>query len=316
MTRPTRAAPGGRAYLDLQNLARREGRPTQELLILYVLERFLARLGLSRHAGTFVLKGGMLLAVLGARRPTVDADFLARHLANQEQGVLDRVVEIASTTPDVEDGVRFLVETARARTIREGDTYSGVRVIMNAQVASAAVKLQLDVNFGDPIIPAPTAIGYPSLRDGDPPIRVLGYPLVTVLAEKLCTAVALGSANSRIRDYADIWILTDIHDIDGDQLRTALQATAAHRGVELRALSQVVADLATVRADAYTAYRRRMGQGVNPLPEDLATLIIAVTNFADPVLAGPPIAGSRWNAATRSWQPVRARRGTHAEPVE
>jgi hypothetical protein len=70
MSRPTRATAGGRAYLDLQNLARRDRRSTQELLVLYVLERFLARLAISGHREKFVLKGGMLLAALSARRPT------------------------------------------------------------------------------------------------------------------------------------------------------------------------------------------------------------------------------------------------------
>lgn len=310
MIRATRAGPGGRAYLDLQNLARRQGRPTQELLILYVLERFLARLVLSPHRDTFVLKGGMLLAVLAARRPTVDADFLVTHLANEERAVLDRVVHIASRTPDVDDGVRFLVETVRARSIRGGDTYGGVRVVMDVEVASAAVKLQLDVNFGDPVTPAPILVDYPCLRQGDPPVRVLGYPLVTVLAEKLCTAVTLGAANSRVRDYADIWTLTGVHDVDGDQLQTALQATATYRGVDLRALSHAVADLSTFRAEAYSAYRRRLGQDASHLPEDFAALIVAVTDFADPVLAGPAIAGSHWDAVTRTWRPARTGRPT------
>jgi Nucleotidyl transferase AbiEii toxin, Type IV TA system len=79
VTRPTRADAGGRAYLDLQNLARRQGRPTQSLLVLYALERFLARLAAGPYADLFVLKGGMLLAVWDARRATVDGDFLARN---------------------------------------------------------------------------------------------------------------------------------------------------------------------------------------------------------------------------------------------
>lgn len=130
------------------------------------------------------------------------------------------------------------------------------------------------------------------------------YPLSTVLAEKPSTAVHLGAANSRVRDYADIWTLTGIHDVDGDELRAALETTATHRGVDLRPLSQTVADLAIVRTDAYGAYRRRLGEHAGQLPADLATLIVAVTHFSDPVLAGAPIAASRWHAATRTWQPI------------
>ena len=78
MSRPTRSTAAGRAYLDLQRRARAEGHPTQELLTLYVVERWLARLALSPYAEQFVLKGGILLAAFDARRPTADVDALAQ----------------------------------------------------------------------------------------------------------------------------------------------------------------------------------------------------------------------------------------------
>jgi Nucleotidyl transferase AbiEii toxin, Type IV TA system len=299
MTRPTRATAQGRAYLDLQNLARRESRSTQELLILYVLERFLARLADGQHREKFVLKGGMLLAALSARRPTVDADLLATHLSNQTEEVLARVIEIADTPIDPDDGVRYLTDSARARIIREGDLYSGVRVTMNATVADASVKLQLDINFGDPMTPAPSTITYPGLRDDFPPVRILGYPLPTVLAEKLTTAIQLGAANSRIRDFADAWTLTGIHDLDASQMRAALEATAAHRRITLSPLSASVADLATTRANGYTTYRRRLGEDGTHLPADLTTLIGDVIAFIDPLFQGG--APQRWDAKSREW---------------
>lgn len=299
MTRPTRATAGGRAYLDLQNLARRESRSTQELLVLYVLERFLARLADGQHREKFVLKGGMLLAALNARRPTVDADLLATHLSNQTEEVLARVTEIADTTMDPDDGVRYLTGSARARIIREGDLYSGVRVTMAATVADASVKLQLDINFGDPMTPAPSTITYPGLREDFPPVQVLGYPLPTVLAEKLTTAIRLGAANSRIRDFADVWTLTGIHDLDASQLRAALVATAAHRQITLIPLSASVADLAIARGNSYTTYRRRLGEDGAHLPADLTTLMNDVIAFIDPLLHGE--VPQRWDAKSRRW---------------
>lgn len=155
MNRPTKATPAGLAYLDLQNRARRDRRSTQELLTLYVLERWLARLAESRHVGKFVLKGGVLLAVFEARRPTVDADLLARNLPNDEASVVARVTEIAELVIDPDDGVRFLTGTTVARTIRDDDLYSGIRVGMDCELSTANVKLWLDVNFGDPVTPAP-----------------------------------------------------------------------------------------------------------------------------------------------------------------
>lgn len=113
MTRPTRDTPAGRADLDLQNQGRREGRGTQELLTLYVVERWLARMSGSRYAGRFVLEGGMLLAAFGARRPAVDADTLVRRIDNDVDTVTRVVAEIAGRRSE-DDGVEFLPQTARA----------------------------------------------------------------------------------------------------------------------------------------------------------------------------------------------------------
>ena len=204
MNRATRDTAAGRAYLDLQNRARREGRGTQELLTIYVVERWLARLSRSPYVNDFILKGGMLLAVFDSRRPTVDADALARNIAADEQTVRQRVTEIASIS-DPDDGVEYLTDTATTALIRDDALYSGVRVTMTARIATAQVKLRLDINFGDPVTPGPQLIDLPALRPGTEAIRILGYPVETVLAEKLTTAIELGPASTRVRDYADIF---------------------------------------------------------------------------------------------------------------
>lgn len=205
MTRPTRQTPSGRAYLDLQNQARQQRRPTQELLILYALERWLARLQTSAYSANFVLKGGMLLAALDARRTTVDADLMGRGVTNNGANIARIVAEIAAieTTPD--DGVNFDAGTIETQVIRESDHYSGVRVSMMAHLGSARLRVLLDVNFGDPVVPEPRPINMPPLRPSLEAVSVLGYPIEVVLAEKLCTAIALAAANTRIRDYADVY---------------------------------------------------------------------------------------------------------------
>jgi hypothetical protein len=221
--------------------------------VLYALERFLARLAASPREGAFVLKGGMLLAAFDARRATVDADLLAAGFPNDEDATLSRVREVAGTTPADDDGVLFLPQTARARVIREENLYSGVRVTMQASIATATVKIQLDINFGDPVTPGPQLIDYPTLRHEHAPVRILGYPMATVIAEKLCTAIDLGDTSTRVRDYADIWILTRRHDLDATDLRSALAATASHRGPasqwQICSLSRPEADAAPAVGD-------------------------------------------------------------------
>jgi hypothetical protein len=301
MNRPTKDTAGGRAYLDLQNRARREHRGTQELLTLYVLERLLARLAASPYADMFVLKGGMLLAVLDARRPTADADLLARSLPNNDAAVLTRVREIAQTVVDEEDGVEFLVDTTSAESIREGDLYGGTRVSMTARVSTATVKLKLDINFGDPVTPGPQRIEFPSQRPGRAATVLFGYPIETVLAEKISTAVSLGEANTRVRDYVDLYTLTGRHELSYEAVQAALDATANHRDVRLVPLSEVVGEFSTVRQSAYNAFRRRLGPDGDHLPTELQEIVLAVEAFIDPLVTGDVGEGG-WVPSARRWE--------------
>lgn len=115
-----------RAYRELQRKARDQGRTTEELLVLYLLEAFLRRLSVSAHRTRFVLKGGVLLSALGDRRPTRDIGFQARQIAMEHDQVQSAICEIAST--DLGDGVLFDVSSATAEVIREDDGYRGLRV--------------------------------------------------------------------------------------------------------------------------------------------------------------------------------------------
>lgn len=300
MSQPTKQTAGGRAYLDLQNRARREGRLTQELLILYVLERWLARLALSPYADSFILKGGLLLAALDARRPTADADLLARHLANDERTMMARVGEIAQIQLDDDDGVEFRPETMSTQSIRDEALYAGVRVTMDCRISTAHVKLKLDINIGDPVTPAPQTIHLPAQRPGHPAVSVLGYPIETVLAEKVCTAIALGEANTRVRDYADLYTLTGKHALTHAGMRTALLATAQYRQITLVPLSRVVGELGSIRQAAYDAFRTRLGPDGASLPRDFGEVVRTVAAFVDPVVDGVP-RNLRWEPSSRAW---------------
>lgn len=300
MNRPTRDSAAGRAYLDLQNRARREKRGTQELLTMYVVERWLARLSASPYVDDFVLKGGMLLASFGTRRPTVDADALARNMPSDEATVARRVAEIASLE-DPDDGVEFLTSSVTTTVIRDAALYSGVRVTMDAQLSTAQVKLRLDINFGDPVTPAPRFVDLPALRPGAAMIRVLGYPIETVLAEKLVTAIDLGRANTRVRDFVDVHILTGTQSVRCGELRAAVEATAAFRGVALTPLSQAAEGLGTLRATTYASYRNGLGSTVQGLPRRFVDAIAAVVAFIDPVIEGLD-GDTIWEPSTRHWK--------------
>nr|WP_255347186.1 nucleotidyl transferase AbiEii/AbiGii toxin family protein [Cellulomonas sp. KRMCY2] len=158
--------------------------------------------------------------------------------------------------------------------------------------------MRLDVSFGDPVTPPPRTVLLPALRPTMAPVAVLGYPIETVLAEKIVTALELGAANTRVRDYADIYSITGAHDLDQGTVRQAIDATAAHRGVTLAPLSGTVGALATSRAGTWAAYRRSLGRQGEDLPMGFTDVVSPVTAFADGVLV--EATDARWLAESRT----------------
>lgn len=297
MSRVTRGTPSGDAYLDLQNEARRSGRPTQELLQLYVLEGFLARLAVSGVRDRFVLKGGVLLAAFDSRRPTKDVDLAGLDVANDTVAVVDLVRQVLAVEPQSDDGIEFVAGTATAEVIREEDDYSGVRVHVEAHLASAKLPFHVDVNVGDPIWPSPTIVSVPRLRGGEP-IELRGYPMHMVHAEKIVTAIQRGIANTRWRDFGDIWSLSRQHPIRGNDLVHAIGEVARHRNAIARPLAEVLDGYAELGQTRWVAWRRRSNS--DHLPEQFASVLNAVLAFADPVLAGD-VAGRVWNPEAQAW---------------
>lgn len=300
MANPSRNTTAGRVFNDLRNTARRQGRGTDELLVAYVLERWLYRVSISAYRDQFILKGGLLLAALNARRSTRDGDLLGR-IDSDESFVVSCVREIASLA--VDDGLEFHTEQIRVQAIREQDHYAGLRVTMPVLLGRAQVKLALDINFGDPVTPGAVRIPYPGVLERGT-FEILAYPIETVLAEKLTTAISLGEANTRERDWADIWRLTGSNDLQSDRLIEALQHTSQHRAVQLTPLSQRIGSLAELRNRGYQAWRRRQAADTNFYPSDMRTVVDDVTAFADPLLTGETFQ-AQWRCKDRTWNPAQ-----------
>ncbi|HST66174.1 MAG TPA: nucleotidyl transferase AbiEii/AbiGii toxin family protein [Mycobacteriales bacterium] len=294
--RPTRATIEGRAYLDLQNLARRDRRPTDELHQLYALEGFLARLAGSPYADALVLKGGVLMAAYDARRPTRDVDMQARAIAGSRDDVLRLVRETAAAP--LGDGLLFDTQGATAEIIRDEDEYSGVRITLTATLAAAKLSLHVDVSVGDPIWPAPRTVELPRLLGG-PPIIVAGYPLPMVYAEKIVTALQRGTVNTRWRDFADLYILTGRHPAEGPEVHSALSEVASYRKVELSSLEQALTGYAAIAQSRWSAWRRKQRLD-DRLPAAFGEVLDEVVNFADPALTDG-VSGLRWYPGARSW---------------
>jgi predicted nucleotidyltransferase component of viral defense system len=285
----------GRAYLDLQHLARRRGRPTQELLQTYVLERFLFRLSKSAYRDRLILKGGMLLAVLGSRRPTSDIDLLARAIDNDVPAITDVLRAVLSVT--VDDGVTYQADAMTTQIIRDTSLYSGVRVSVPSRIERARVVLRVDVNVGDPVTPRPVDVEYPALLDH--PFHLLGYPLASVLKEKIVTMIERGAATTRERDFADVVVLSRRYRLAASELLAAMSGTAEHRQVALRPLAAILGGLGDERQQAWSTFIA--GAGLEALvPSSYADAINLVAAFIDPLLRGS-IGSGHWDPHSAGW---------------
>lgn len=292
--RVSRETPAGRKYLELQREARRSGRPTDELIQLYALECFLDRLVHSEFAENFVLKGGVLLAALHARRPTRDIDFAARAIDNDTNEVLGLVRQIAAMSLD--DGIEFNAADASAESIRDEDAYSGVRVTLTGKLSRAVIRLHVDVNVGDPIWPEPQKITLPRLLYGT--LIVRGYPLEMVLAEKIVTSIARGTASTRWRDFVDIYTLVQRHPIDGPTLRQSMSRVARHRDVTLSPLKSVLEGYEEIAQPRWLAWLRKQRLDT-AIPNDFSAVLDMVESFSDAVISNAAV--QTWNPATRQW---------------
>jgi len=295
VTAPSRATIAGQVYLDLRRKARQDRRPVDELIQLYVLEGFLARLAQTPFAERFVLKGGMLLAALGERRPTRDIDLQTSTTGDDTRTVLAAVRQIAGTP--LPDGVVFDLETAATREIRDEDIYPRVRVTMTARPATARAHFHVDVSAGDPVIPPAEQVHIPQLLGGE--ITARGYPLAMVYSEKIVTAVTRGTVNTRWRDFADMYLLTRRHPVDGTQLGHSVHEVVRHRRVELRPLAEVLAGYGDIGQQRWTAWRAKQQLG-DRLPDEFHDVVASAVGFADPAITGTA-AGHHWDPGTGTW---------------
>ena len=228
-----RANPAASVRARLLNRARADKAEFQLVLTRFALERLLYRLSKSPHRDHFLLKGALLFDLWfdEPHRPTRDADFLGFGPADipRIEKIFRDICEITAT----EDGMVFDPASVKGQEIRKEANYSGIRITLLATLDGAECPVQADIGFGDAVTPGPEDTDYPVYLDDLPVPNLRVYPKYSAVAEKFEAIVSLGMGNSRMKDFFDLWVLTQNSVLDPKTLRAAITATFERRGTAI-----------------------------------------------------------------------------------
>jgi predicted nucleotidyltransferase component of viral defense system len=218
----------------LKNLATQQGEEFQSLLTRYALERLLYRLSQSKYRDQFILKGAFLFSLWSdePHRATRDLDLLGR--GDNTLSHLEQVFQEICQIQVADDGLKLNGKSVKSQRIKEDQEYEGVRINLQANFTGTRTRidLQIDVGFGDAITPAPINLAFPTLLDFPAP-KLSTYPRETVIAEKFQALVVLGMANSRMKDFYDLWFLSQKFEFEGKILSQAIKETMNRRKTPL-----------------------------------------------------------------------------------
>ena len=284
----------------LLNIARDTDRPFNELLQYFAMERFLYRLSKSPHAEKFILKGALMLTVWKASisRPTMDIDLLG-----QTDNIFDNIVSITSDIclQDVEpDGIIFDETSIKGEQITEDADYAGIRIRFKGNLGTAQISMQIDVGFGDVVVPSVEPIEYTTILDFPAP-RIKGYSKESIISEKYEAMVKLGILNSRIRDFFDIWFLSQHFEFDGHTLAAAIMKTFSTRGTNIQsspiALTNTFAN-DPLKVAQWKGFIRK--NRLKNVPREFGKVVISIKEFLEPIsktLSSKKSFKGTWNPA-------------------
>ena len=291
---------------QLLNLARSNGKPYNEILIQYALERFLFRLSKSPFKSRFLLKGGLLLMGRGLpqARPTRDIDFLG--LTEKDSNVVFPMIRAVGERI-FPDGLVYDFSKMTHETLTPESDHSGLRFKFQGRLGKAIVPMQIDIGFGDSVVPNPTEIVFPTLLDMEPPV-VMGYAPETVIAEKFEAALDLADLNSRMKDYYDIWFLARTCSFEGRILQDAIVSTCNRRRTEIQSDAVMFRNDFGARADKNIQWLAFLGKGaIKAAPEFFPMVIKDIQIFLRPVAAAcqeKRAFEAKWSAGG-PWKPIK-----------
>lgn len=269
----------------LLNKARESSRPFNELLQYFAIERFIYRLSKSPHADQFILKGALMFSAWcgPASRPTMDIDLLGK--IDNQLDTITTVMRNACLTDVEPDGIYFNAETVQAVRITEDAEYEGIRVRVHGSLGKARVSIQIDIGFGDVIVPNAGTVSYPVILDFPAPV-LKGYTMESTIAEKFQAMVKLGVLNSRMKDFYDIWFLSRTFNFKGEILSEAIEKTFEKRNTPVNIEAALFDPLFGSDRDKNAQWRSFIRKAkLIGAPETFEAIVAAVKYFLEPIAA-------------------------------
>jgi hypothetical protein len=220
---------GASIKAKLQNIAKNENIAFQVLIFRFLHERFLLRLSKSKYKNFFFLKGGSLLYAFENEltRPTKDVDLLGQNIS-QDEAFLKLIFQEIILIED-DDAVWFDSNSIKTEIIKEEEKYEGVRLFIDGGFDSIKNRIQVDIGFGDVIFPSGQLINYPILLTDLSSVTIQAYSKESIIAEKLHAMIVLSYANSRMKDFYDVYSLIKTNQFDKSLVLESIQATFQRR---------------------------------------------------------------------------------------
>ena len=288
----------------LLNKARESSRPFNEILQYFAIERFIYRLSKSLHADQFILKGALMFSAWcgPASRPTMDIDLLGK--IDNQLNTITTVMKDACLTDVEPDGISFNADTVEAVRITEDAEYEGVRVRVLGSLGKARISIQIDIGFGDVIVPDAGTVSYPAILDFPAPV-LKGYTMESTIAEKFQSMVKLGVLNSRMKDFYDIWFLSRTFDFKGEILAEAIEKTFEKRSTPVNLEAALFDPSFGVDRDKNVQWRGFIRKAkLVGAPDTFEEIVAAVRLFLEPLaraIAEQKAFNSIWTASGPWW---------------
>jgi len=284
----------------LRNQAEELNRPFAEVIQYFVMERFLYRLSKTNYANKFILKGGLLFYVwnLPLRRPTRDIDF--RGYVSGNRTTLLKIINDVIAVSAPEDGLMFDSQSVSVEETQIDADYHGTRIKLIALLERARIPVQIDIGFSDELTSKAESIEYPNILPDLKTVRLKGYPKESVVAEKFHAMIRHGDLNSRLKDYYDLWLISETFEFDGISLQKAIEATFKKRDTEIpndRPLS-LSADFANTSQTRWMIFLNKMELDHTDV-DDFKNVLETIWEF----LEHPVRSSLHHTKSTRKWKP-------------